>query len=214
MFSLFATRRVWSILSRLPFVFVVRATLMALLLGTGFVVVPRPAYACYCVEPYSTVEALNSASTVFSGRVVSVGEYGGQGELRSHTDQVVVEFEVGTFWKGDDRPTVYLTTPGSGSSCGPGFVEDVEYLVYSEDGVQVSICSRIRRLSEASDDLAALGEGRSVASGRDDPTSAEPETSDSKVPGIGCGLGSQTADISVVGLMAGVVWLGFRKRQL
>ena len=197
----------------IPLAFAMRVALVAALLGVGFVVAPESAYACYCVEPNSPAEALSRAATVFSGRVVSVGEYGGQGELRPHTDQVVVEFEVGTFWKGYDRPTVYLTTPGSGSSCGVAFVEDEDYLVYSEDGVQVSLCSRIRRLSEAGADLAALGEGRSSASGQDDPTSAEPETSDSGGLRVGCGLDSQATDISFVGLMVGVVWLGLRRRR-
>ena len=211
--SLLSARQMRKSLSGPPLAFIVRAVLFASLLGVGFVMAPESAYACYCVEPDSPAEALSRAATVFSGRVVSVGEREGQGELRPHTDQVVVEFEIGTFWKGYDRPTVYLTTPGSGSSCGVAFVDDEDYLVYSEDGMQVSLCSRIRRRSEAADDLAALGEGRFPASEKIGPTPVVPETSDSGVLGVGCGPGSQAADMSFVGLTAGVVWLGIRRRR-
>ncbi|MCY4652944.1 MAG: hypothetical protein OXC95_07240 [Dehalococcoidia bacterium] len=197
--------------SGVPLSFVVGVALTASLIGAGLVMAPESAYACYCVEPDSPAEVLSRAATVFSGRVVSVGAYEGQGELRPHTDQVVVEFEVVTFWKGYYRPTVYLTAPGSGSSCGVVFVEDEEYLVYSEDGMQVSLCSRIRLLSEAADDLAALGEGRFPASEEIGPTPVVPETSDSGVLGVGCGPGTQAADMSFVGLMAGVVWFGLRR---
>ena len=99
----------------------------------------------------------------------------------------------------------------AGASCGFPFVEGEEYLVYSSNAVTVSLCSRTRSMSEADEDLASLGEGRSPRVGTVGPT---PDVPDSEGRGGGCGLGSQAADMSLVGLMVGVVWLGIRRRQL
>ncbi len=77
----------------------------------------------------------------------------------SSADPITIEFAVTTVWKGSVYEVAHLETARMGASCGFSFVEDVEYLVYSRDGSEVSLCSRTRQLSKAGADLTELGEG-------------------------------------------------------
>lgn len=189
-------------------------------------------HACSCIQPGPPSEELAQSTAVFSGTVVSVREYERKGDILSSMDPTTVEFEVSRVWKGHDHQTMYLTTARDEGSCGFTFAEGEEYLVYSANGTQVFLCSRTRELSRAADDLAALGEGRSPTAGTVGPTPVVPELPELSVPvrpeegtrntpeasgsegGTGgCSPGSSTADVSFLGLMAGVVWMGFRRRR-
>ena len=198
-------------ISRLPKTFVLRAVLVASLVGAGFVILSGPAYACSCVQSPPPSEALAQSAVVFAGKVASLKTLERPDGTWSSLDPVTVEFEVEKVWKGHDYQAMYLTTARSGASCGFPFVEGEEYLVYSSNAVTVSLCSRTRSMSEADEDLASLGEGRSPRVGTVGPA---PDVPDSEGRGGGCGLGSQATDISLLGLMVGVVWLGIRRRQL
>ena len=215
----------------IPTAFAMRSVLVALLVGAGFVVAPRPAYACSCVENPPPLEALERSAVVFDGMVVSLKLHERPGDVWSSADPVTVEFDVNRVWKGYDYQTMYLTTARSGATCGFTFVEGEEYLVFSSNAATVSLCSRTRPMSEAKDDLAALGEGRSPASGAEGPTPTVPDLPEIPAPvrpeererksdepgsgslGVGCSPGSQAADMSFVGLMVGAVWLGLRRKQ-
>ena len=171
------------------------------------------------------MEALERSAVVFAGRVVSLKLHERPGDVWSGADPVTVEFEVSRVWKGYDYQTMYLTTARSGATCGFTFVEGEDYLVYSANAATVSLCSRTGSMSEADEDLAALGEGRSPTAGAVGPTPVAPdlpeivlppspeEAPDSEGRVGGCGLGSQAADMSFVGLMAGVAWFGLRRRR-
>ena len=114
-----------------------------------------------------------------------------------------------TVWKGPLYQTMYLTTLRSEASCGFTFVEGVSYVVYSRDGSTVSLCSRTARLSEAIDDLAVLGEGYMPVQGLSAPT---PDLSEHRSGG--CGLSpNQGTDLSIVGLMVGVVCVCLSRRR-
>ena len=208
--SLLLARQVRKKPSIPPLAFTAKAILIASLLGAGLIMAPDPAYACSCAENPPPLEALERSAVVFAGRVVSLKTLERLDDTWSSLDPVTVEFEVSRVWKGQDYQTTYLTTARSGASCGFTFVEGEEYLVYSHNATTVSLCSRTRSMAEAEEDLQALGEGSSPETGAVGPTPTVPDT---EGRGGGCGLGSSAADMSFVGLMAGVVWLGLRRRR-
>ena len=155
-----------------------------------------------------TFGELAKSTAVFMGQVVSVRE-SDKGLLGwSSSDPTMVEFDVRTVWKGSNYQTICLTTARSGASFGFTFVEGVEYVVYSRDGSTVSLCSRTRTRSEAAHDLAELadlGTGRLASQGASAP---RPDVSGGR-----CGLSPDTTDLSAVGLMVGIAWLGLRKKR-
>ena len=189
--------------------FAMRIVLIVALIGLWSLANHKPAYACSCAPPGSPSEALANSNVVFVGKVVSVREFDRGDGTWGSMDPTTVEFDVTTVWKGPSYQTMYFTTPRSGPSCGFTFVEGVDYVVYSSNGSEVSRCSRTRSLSKATVDLEKLGEGRAPDKGKIAPT---PEVSAYRSDG-GCGIGSSVADGSTVALMAGLVWLGMRRRR-
>lgn len=186
----------------------IRVALISPLIGAWIIVHPQPIYACSCVPPDPPADALAKSAVVFMGTAVSVREFERDDGLLSSADPTTVEFDVKTVWRGSVSQTVYLTTHRSDASCGFPFVEGVTYVVYSRDGLTISLCSRTRELSKATEDLAELGEGYMPA---EDPAAPTPDP-----PGHrsgGCGLSPHTSDISVIGLMAGIAWLALRRRR-
>ena len=192
-----------------------RAVLIIPLIGLWILVHPEPSYACSCVENGSPIEELANSAAVFMGRVVSVHEldpgdslWGGARHVSS-SDPTTIGFAVQTVWKGPLFQTTYLTTHRSEASCGFTFVEGETYIVYSRDGSTVSLCSRTARLSEAMDDLDALGEGYMPVQGLAAPT---PDLSEQRSGGCGLSPNAET-DLSIVGMMVGVAWVAFRRRR-
>ena len=143
--------------------------------GLLLLALPRPAAACSCVPPPPPAEALESASAVFSAKVVSVEERFRESDYGRIPQRRVV-LELDRVWKGceaaegEERPRrVELVTGSGGGDCGYGFEEDGRYLVYAGqrgDGVLTTgICTRTAKLESAGDDVAALGEPAWVAEG-------------------------------------------------
>lgn len=153
---------------------------------------PCTAFACSCAQPGPPDEALNDATAVFAGRVVSVVEAprGGQGLPISRQ----VRLEVSQLWKGPDATLIEVVTGQGDGDCGIGFQAGSEYLVYARtaDGfLYTGLCSRTARLDAAGADLAALGAGSApTVSGITGPVvdgavrSATPETP-SVLPDVG-----------------------------
>ena len=178
----------------------------------GFFTSTQQALACSCVPPDPPLNELARSAAVFSGKVIQVREFHDPNTTTiSSTDPTTVEFEVDTVWKGTSYETVYLTTARSGGSCGFTFVEGEEYIVYSHDGSNVSLCSRTSILSQAHDDLEELGEGRAPESDSVGLT-PEPPTTSSGSCAFSRNLGSATPDAAWLGIMAGLVWFGVRRR--
>jgi hypothetical protein len=106
----------------------------------------RRAMACDCTRPGSPGEELQRVGAVFSGEVI-------------RADREGIEFKVEKIWKGPRAKKV--TMNHELSDCTYVFVLGKKYLVYAygKGSFSTSICTRTRRLDNASDDLKELGEG-------------------------------------------------------
>ena len=175
-------------------------------------------YACSCVVPGTPSQELANSSLVYSGSAVSVREdqpFLGIDRLPAN-GMTTVEFKVDTVWKGNIEERMTLETARYGASCGFTFVEEEEYIVYSRDGKTVSLCSRTRSLSEAQEDLAALGEGKpagpKLTGGTSETDTSETDTSET---GRGCGISPgaslASADTAFFVLLAGLMFYRQRK---
>lgn len=129
---------------------------------------PAAVRACSCIAPAPPAASLEAADAVFAGRVLSV-DAGPDLPVTSSADPVLVRIAATRSWKGDATAMTTVVTARSSASCGFGFAEGAEYLVYArhdDDGIlQVSLCSRTAPLAAAQDDLVALGPGREIAPG-------------------------------------------------
>ena len=62
----------------------------------------------------------------------------------------------------DDDNTVTIHTAQSSASCGYGFENNREYIIYADthgDQLQVSLCSKTNTLTNATEDIIELGTG-------------------------------------------------------
>ena len=146
-----------------------KLTLITTLCGLWLFAGMGQSYACSCVEPDPPSEALANSTVVFAGRVVAIRgfEVPASG-IVSTADLGTIEIKVSTVWKGPVQETMFVTTVRDGAGCGFTFTEGQEYVVYSRSGAtppEVSLCSRTRLASNAQEDFAALGEGRTPEPG-------------------------------------------------
>lgn len=138
-----------------------------ILFGAVSVWTAQPAYACSCMMPPSPQEARDSAKDVFAGEVVKITPIGAGGNL-------TVRFAVSETWKGAEGSEIELQTAGNSAACGYNFQEGEEYLVYTYEtsgtgpdsahgpDTATGICQRTTELSNADEDLDALGESVGV----------------------------------------------------
>ncbi|UOQ92206.1 hypothetical protein MUO14_17185 [Halobacillus shinanisalinarum] len=123
---------------------------------------PTNSYACSCVLPGTPEEELEESMAVFSGKVVKIMDKNKNNLIQSSTDPIAVVLEVEETWKGMDKSEVVVHTERSSASCGYEFSLNKDYIVYANErdgGLHVSLCSRTALLSEADEDIHALGEG-------------------------------------------------------
>jgi hypothetical protein len=142
--------------------------LQVLILGVlpiaGLMLMPAITYACSCAGPSSVNEELQRQTVVFSGKVVTITNPN-NGLTRSSADPLNITFEVYDAWKGDVGKKLILHTAMSGASCGFDFTPNEEYLVYAygeKDRLEVGLCGRTKTLVSASEDLQALGLGKTI----------------------------------------------------
>ena len=124
----------------------------------------KEAHACSCISPNSPTNELQIHDAVFSGKVVKIDELHPTAPVFSSMDPNIVLFEVDTVWKGltDEDNIVTVHTAQSSASCGYGFENNREYIVYADthgDQLQVSLCSRTNTITNATEDLIELGTG-------------------------------------------------------
>jgi len=134
--------------------------LLLFIVGSLLVVNTAIVNACSCVQPAPPKESLEQSTAVFAGKVIDIDVP--SGIIVSSADPVKVTFEVSKIWKGPDYETLVLTTARDGASCGYGFKENEEYIVYAygeENKLSTGICSRTRLLANAQEDLQDLGVG-------------------------------------------------------
>jgi MYXO-CTERM domain-containing protein len=122
------------------------------------------ALACSC-EPQTVEQAKQDAVAIFQGRVTAIVAAPASGP--DALPEKSVTLEVARRWRGvKGQGTVTLRTAESGATCGYGFVLGTSYLIYAAGEpakLEVHSCSRTRPVSDAGEDLAALGEGDGAA---------------------------------------------------
>lgn len=159
------------------------AVLLALILCCLQLGMPRPVMACYCIPPATVQEGLLQSDAVFRGTLTRI-TLPQPNPVNSTYTPAVAEFQVASVWKGAVGPHVKLTFSPSQASCGYDFQSGVDYLVYARSYVDdlrfsvfsadyhlpigerkltTGICMRTQLLSNAQQDLAALGQGISPA---------------------------------------------------
>ena len=186
------------------------AVLAVLIVSLWLLAAPTPSHACSCIVPGSPSEELDKSAAVFSGKVVSVKEQSFFGTTISSTDPTTVKFAIDQVWKGPVKPDMSFKTARSGASCGFTFVEGKEYIVYSHDGANVSLCSRTKLVSKAREDLDALGTGHPPNGEASDP---QDDASSSGACSTSRAASGASPDLAMLGLAAGLIWAGFRKRS-
>jgi hypothetical protein len=137
-----------------------KSLIMLLLLVPG-------AFACSCLQPAPPLKALAESDAVFSGTVVSLSE---PMLPTSSADLMSVEFDVAQVWKGDISQKEEIHTALSSASCGFNFEAGRDYIVYANEyggRLQASLCSRTSLLSDAQEDLQALGAGKAALVAQD-----------------------------------------------
>lgn len=175
---------------------------------------PQPCLACYCIPPPTPAEGLTKADAVFRGRVIATPSWPPlSGYVRRD-----IAFRVETSWKGQVAPEV-LVVDGWGaatSTCTYQLESGVEYLVYAradrEGTLSVEVCNRTRPVSEAADDLRALGPGTPIG---DSATPSSPQTGGSVgtlLPPIGAGLLGTLASAGLA-LRSRRVWRALGERD-
>ena len=171
-------------------------------------------HACECVESNSPTERLNEASAVFLGRVVKMHFEDWPFDIDSTAvppeEPLTVEFNVHTVWKGEVSKVTHLTTARS-EPCGFPFNMFQDYLVYADGKVgslEVRACSRTQPALDAEEDLATFGEGYPPGPGSRGVV--RPATLDCYAPSESAFASLDTWPLM---LIAGVVWVGLRKRR-
>jgi len=112
----------------------------------------KSAFACSCIAPGTPEQELQKSDAVFSGTVHTIDKT---------TNGYHILFDVSEIWKGISAASVEVATAQDSAACGFAFEKDKAYLVYayeSEDGLSTNICTRTALLSEATNDVIALGE--------------------------------------------------------
>lgn len=116
-------------------------------------------FACTCAAPGSPTEELKNSAAVFSGKI---------SDRISETNSYLIDFEVTKSWKGLEGDSIRVRTAKESAACGYNFESNKEYLVYGnnlqDDVLSTNICTRTKLLSQASDDLKELGEGKPIVS--------------------------------------------------
>jgi preprotein translocase subunit SecG len=129
--------------------------LLLLLIITFIIAQPGKAAACSCAFPDNATDAMEQASAVIQGKVLSIRE-----ETINKEKYNVALIQVEKSWKGNVDSQVKVYT--SWSSCQFDFIVDEEYLLYPyehEGKLKVINCGRSAEISLAEADLITLGAG-------------------------------------------------------
>jgi hypothetical protein len=163
-----------------------------------------PALACKC-RLQTVDEAKQDAVAIFEGRVTAVVD-----EPKSDDNMFPgksVTIALVRTWRGfENQEAVTVRTAGSGAMCGYTFEVGSSYLVYMAgelDKPLVTSCSRTRPLSDAAEDLAALGAG--VTPVKVEPAQSKPASAPPKTKSGGCATGAKA---SASANSASLFWLG------
>jgi hypothetical protein len=162
----------------------------------------------------STSEGFQRARAVFEGRVLEVGAQAADGTA---LERVRVRLRVVRAWKGVTTESIELSTANNSAACGYEFTPGQSYLVYADEengALAVSLCSRTQPMSEAGQDLEALGMGATPVDPKAPPSERTLTEKKPDAPARGgcasCSLGSSAAPPR---LAAGLVVLATCRRR-
>ncbi len=162
-----------------------------------------PAFACSC-EPQTVEQAKQDAVAIFEGRVTSIAP---APDSDPDMPALIVTLEVARSWQGlAEQATATVRTAESSVSCGYGFTMGTSYLIYANGAparLEVHNCSRTQPVSDASEDLAALGEGVTPRK-REPVRDATPPTTKRG----GCASTKASASAEASASAAPLFWLG------
>jgi hypothetical protein len=122
----------------------------------------KTSYACWCVKLDPQAE-LERAEKVFSGSVIEIQYEPDKDEAPMGIGRRVNVLEVDQVWKGTEQSRTIVFS--NGGSCGFAFKEGKRYMVYTYDKngeSYTNFCSRTVELSQAAEDIKALGKGREI----------------------------------------------------
>ena len=183
-----------------------------LAIATNLVFTAPKAHACSCMQQ-SVAEGVQGADAVFEAQVRSVA-LDGPSPMALRRAML----EVRRVWKGEVQPSIEIGTASNSAACGFSFSEGDSYLVYARQtdrGLRTGLCSRTKLITNASEDLAELGEGRLVAIDKANDIPAEPPPKTSKCGCNRCAIDLErtpapTSGLFILALLIGVV---LRRRQ-
>ncbi|TMV50618.1 hypothetical protein FE783_07935 [Paenibacillus mesophilus] len=172
-------------------------------------IAPKMSFACWCTKLDPKAE-LDRAEEVFSGNVIEIGYEQENSEASMGTSRRANVFEVDQAWKGveQSRTIVY----SNGGSCGFMFEEGKSYMVYTYDKngeSYTNFCNRTVELSQAGEDIKALGNGREIEK-QSRLEAAEAETFGNKEQEYDTEL---LVDLLSVAAFALTVWAVQRRRR-
>ncbi len=131
-----------------------------LFLALLFVLGAHVAHACSCADRKSPLKELGRARAVFVGEVIEVS-------VSKETPKddpefaFAVKFRVETFWKGIKSSEIVVSSSQGIVPCGGKFRVGEKWLVYAYGKyLQADICTRTALLTNAKEDLKALGQGK------------------------------------------------------
>ncbi len=136
------------------------------------------ARACSCVEAGGVKEALESAGSVFEGKVR---------ELRHDPTRHRITAHVSVLrrWKGADAKSVDVVTIDQGSLCGFGFERGKTYLLFTpeaEGTLSVGLCSRSKASEWAGADFTELDRLTAPEAGAPAPSDSIPKAPEAGAP--------------------------------
>lgn len=125
----------------------------------GVLVWPAASEACSCVGPYPACQATWQSAAVFVATVIRIDEAKPSAARPFDMRRVRVRITEGL--RGDVGDEADVFTGRGGGDCGFDFAEGQQYLIYAyrapdSAALSTGICSRTRRLAEATEDLAYL----------------------------------------------------------
>jgi hypothetical protein len=146
---------------------IIKSIALTIILLAMSIANPEPilACSCKCIDPGTVLQRLDSANTVFLGKVVNVVETSNVVDFYNNESKIDVTFQVAKTWKGYNYRI--LTLHNQTGCCGdyPFNQRDInrEYLIYaasSNDRLSAGMCGSTRPLIEVQSDLQTLGVGR------------------------------------------------------
>jgi hypothetical protein len=104
-------------------------------------------FACECPKRNDFQREFEQSQSVFVGEVV---------EINNSLTDTLITFNVERIWKGTKSERIVVRTRNRGKTCGYNFKEGERYLVYADEELRTSTCSRTREFKSNDPDLIDL----------------------------------------------------------